>query len=92
MTEGMDLSVAEKDRLLWRLWKRRQLNSVVLLVLLIVLYFLASDRGFGKIAQITLYGIFAMPLFAGVIAWWDVHWLWKNQERMLKLLGRTETR
>jgi hypothetical protein len=90
MSENPDLSDEEKDRMLWRLWKRRQLNSVVLLALLSGLYFLASSKGLDRIAQITFYCLVALPVFAGLIAWWDRHWLWKNPERMLRLLARTK--
>lgn len=90
MSEEQELSEEERDRILWRLWKRRQLNSVVLLAILIGLYFLASSRGLERIAQITFYCLLALPVFAGLIAWWDRHWLWKHQEQMLRILGRTK--
>jgi hypothetical protein len=90
MSEKSEMTAEEKERLLRGLWRRRQLNSVVLLILLICLYLAASSKGHDGVAQISFYLIVALPVFAALIAWWDRHWLWKNQERMLKILARTK--
>ena len=75
----------DSERRLRKIWALRQLHSVVLLVALLALYFFSQRLGHFLIERVTLYGLIVWPFFAIAIAWWDRHWVWKHQVRLLGL-------
>ncbi len=88
MNEPDTRTSEEREKLLRKIWLLRQLVSAVLLVALLALLFLARQYSYIRLAQFILLGLYVWPVYAVVIAWWDRHWVWKHQDRMLNVWKR----